>query len=79
MSISPNLSTSTTLPMPLADQMPALSAALSGSAIDAGLLKIFSFLKRGGVPDHDQATLLIEVSLAPWSQTRMIRPGTDLV
>ena len=72
MTISPNLSTSTTPPLPLADQMPALSAALSGSAIDAGLLKIFSFLNRGGVPDHDQATLLIEVSPAPWSQTHRL-------
>lgn len=47
----------------LSDQMPALSAALSGSAIDAGLLKVFAFVKKGGVPDHDQATLLIEVRL----------------
>ena len=55
---------STTTPS-LSDQMQALSAALSGSAIDAGLLKVFAYLKTGGVPDHDQATLLIEVSPSP--------------
>lgn len=47
----------------LSDQMTALTAALSGSAIDAGLLKTFAFLRRGGIPDQDQATLLIEVRL----------------
>lgn len=47
--------------VPLAEQMSALSAALSGSAIDAGLLKVFLFLVKGGQPNHDQATLLLEV------------------
>jgi hypothetical protein len=51
-------------PVSLAEQMPALSAALSGSAIDAGLLKVFLFLTRGGKPNHEQATLLLEVSLS---------------
>lgn len=56
---------------PLSDQMGVLSAALSGSAIDAGLLKVFLYLGNAGQPDHEQATLLLEVCvLAPGSEVR---------
>lgn len=54
-------------PTLLSDSMPVLSAALSGTAIDAGLIWV-NYLVDGGVDvPYDAATLLLEVrySLQP--------------
>ncbi|KAK4684012.1 hypothetical protein P7C73_g6195, partial [Tremellales sp. Uapishka_1] len=72
LTLRPKLATDEPIPLPtslLSDSMPILSAAISSSAVEAGVVWVWNLVSRSCVVEHDSATLLIELLVPLTSYT----------